>query len=85
MTTKFLSHDELEKLPTKRVLAYRNSLFERFCEGPSHEVTMYGGSDAGTAHEITKQSPEWREAMSRVKDVLAAREHVPSRREVAQQ
>lgn len=76
---KFLDRAQLEKLPTKRLLAYRASLF-RFHEGPSHDVTDYGE----VPRELNKQSPEWREAMSLVKEVLATREHVPNRREVAQ-
>lgn len=81
MRTKFLTKPELERLPTKRLLAYRDSLYA-YHEGPSHEITLYGMPDLG--RELHKQSPEWREAITKVKEVLATREHVPSRREVAQ-
>lgn len=76
-SARFLSRAQLEGLTTKRLLAYRDSLHRKFHEGPSYEVLLYGGSDVGTHDEVTKQSPEWREAMTLTKEVLATREHVP--------
>lgn len=72
---RFLLRAQLERLTTKRLLAYRDSLYT-YHEGPSYEVTMYGMPDLG--RETHKKSPEWREAMNLVKDVLSTREHVSS-------
>lgn len=63
--------DELEKLTTPRLLAYRNSLY-KVNEGPSYEETIYGGKDFSTH----KQSPKWKSAMADVKSVLDTREHL---------
>jgi hypothetical protein len=61
----------MEKLTTKRLLAYKNSLY-RVPEGPSYEETMYGGTD----YEMHKQRPEWKTALAEAKAVLAKREDV---------
>jgi hypothetical protein len=68
---RFLTSEELEKLTTKRLLAYKNSLY-KVPEGPSYEETMYGGTD----HDMHKQRPEWQSAVDAVKVVLAEREHI---------
>jgi len=70
-SSKFLTIEELEKLTTKRLLAYKNKLY-RTPEGPSYEETMYGGTD----HDMHKQRPEWKTAVEAVKVVLAKREHI---------
>lgn len=70
-TRKFLTSEEMEKLTTKRLLAYRNKLY-KVPEGPSHEETIYGGIDT----QMHKCRPEWKEAVARVKVVLATRENV---------
>jgi hypothetical protein len=67
---KFLTVEQMEKLSTKRLLAYKNSLY-RVPEGPSHEETMYGGTD----HDMHKQRPEWKKALVAAKSVLANREN----------
>ena len=68
---KFLTREEMEKLTTKRLLAYRNSLY-RYPEGPSHEETIYGGID----YQMHKCRPEWKAAIALVKEILATRENV---------
>ena len=68
---KFLTTEEMEKLTTKRLLAYKTSLY-RVPEGPSHEETMYGGTD----HAMHKQRPEWKEAVASANKLLATRENV---------
>lgn len=68
---KILTREELEKLPTKRLLAYKSSLY-KVPEGPSYDETMYGGKDYG----LYKQHPEWKAAVNAVKLVLAEREDV---------
>lgn len=70
-SNKFLTREEMEKLTTKRLLAYRNSLY-KYPEGPSHEETIYGGVD----HQMHKQRPEWKEAVAVLKAVLTTRENV---------
>ena len=70
-SNKFLTREELEKLSTKRLLAYRNSLY-KYPEGPSHEETIYGGIDT----QMHKLRPEWKTAMSALKEILADRENV---------
>ncbi len=70
-TKKFLTREALEKLTTKRLLAYRNSLYKA-PEGPSHEETIYGGIDT----QMHKRRPEWKIALAAVKSVLAERKNV---------
>jgi len=59
---KFLTIEQMEKLTTKRLLAYKTSLY-RVPEGPSHEETMYGGTDFA----MHKQRPEWKQAVAEAK------------------
>lgn len=68
---RFLTVAQMKKLTTKRLLAYKTSLY-RVPEGPSHEETMYGGTDFATH----KQRPEWKTAVAEAKAVLAERENV---------
>lgn len=68
---QILSFEEMQKLTTPRLLAYKNRLY-KVPEGPSYEETMYGGTD----HSMHKQRPEWKVAVAAVKAVLAQREHV---------
>lgn len=69
--TKLLTREEMEKLTTKRLLAYKNKLY-KVPEGPSHEETMYGGTD----HGMHKQRPEWQETVKIANEILATRENV---------
>lgn len=69
MSIKFLTKEELEKLTTKRLLAYKNKLMK--CpEGYDWEPD--------SSYRITKQDPKWQEIYSLVKDILSKREHVNS-------
>ena len=69
--TKLLTREEMEKLTTERLLAYKKRLY-RVPEGPSYEETIYQGTDYG----MHKQRPEWQETLRILKEVLASREHV---------
>jgi len=68
---KLLSREEMEKLSTKRLLAYKNSLY-KYPEGPSYEEQHYGGKDYG----LYKSHPNWQAAMKLAKEVLAERENI---------
>lgn len=61
----FLTKDQMLKLTTKRLLAYKNKLMKY------HETDNYDPTG-----KITKSSPEWQEAYNNLKDILATREHV---------
>lgn len=64
---KILTRDQLEKLNTKRLLAYKDKLM-KVVEGPNWD---------GEYNEcFSKQSPEWKELYAMVKELLATREHV---------
>lgn len=69
---RILTIEQMEKLTTRRLLAYKNSLY-RVPEGPNHDETMYGGID----YSMHKQRPEWKAALAHAKAVLATREHLP--------
>ena len=75
---KILSRQEMEKLPTKRLLAYKSRLL-RVSDG-----NCWCG-DCGCDHEreqllkdgvFIKSSPQWQEIYNNVKEVLSTREHV---------
>lgn len=70
---KLLSREKLEKLTTKRLLAYKNSLM-RVVEG--HLVDIYGDTHPADIY-VSKQSPEWQETMKVIKEILGTREHIP--------
>jgi hypothetical protein len=59
-----LSNEELKKLTTKRLLAYKKSLMK------VHETPSWDGDDD------CKASPLWKSVYARVKAILATREHV---------
>ncbi len=65
--TKFLSKEDLEKLTTKRLLAYKNSLMK---------VPEEPNWDESANQRISKISPEWKKQYHLVKSVLATRENV---------
>lgn len=71
---KLLSREEIERLTTKRLLAYRNSLY-KYPEGPSYDEQFFGGKDYG----LYKSHPAWKAAMKNVKSVLDQREHIDER------
>jgi hypothetical protein len=75
---KILSREEMEKLNTKRLLAYKNRLL-RVSDGD-----CWCG-DSGCNHErdalledgvFIKASPLWQETYKNVKEVLNTREHI---------
>ena len=57
---KLLTLEQLEKLPTKRLLAYKNKLL-KYPEGPS-----FGESDYGGMH---KELPDWKAGNIREQDL----------------
>ena len=62
-----LSKEEMEKLNTTRLLAYKRSLLS--CrETPSW--------DNDNPKELTKDTKEWRDIHKEIKDILATREHI---------
>lgn len=69
----------MEKLPTKRLLAYKNRLlqvddcFTCWCgsRGCDHKLKQLLADGA-----FIKSSPEWQELYTNVKEVLSTREHV---------
>jgi len=64
---KILTREQLEKLTTKRLLAYKNKLMDVH-EGPNW--------DSDDVVRLNKTSPEWKELYAIVKEILATREHV---------
>lgn len=59
-----LSKEKLEKLTTKRLLAYKNSLLR------------YHNTSDWDQETFSKESLEWQETYKIVKEILSAREHV---------
>jgi len=75
---KILSRQEMEKLPTKRLLAYKNRLL-RVSDG------QCDCGDSGCDHTknllledgvLIKSSPLWQETYNTVKDILKGRDHI---------
>ena len=63
----FLTKEELQKLTTKRLLAYKNKLMK--CpETPNW--------DEYNRPVMNKQDPKWQDLYAMVKEVLSSREHV---------
>lgn len=64
-----LTKEQLEKLPTKRLLAYKKSLMA--CQNTPHE------DDWGNPRNyVTKADPQWLDAYNTLKTILNTREHV---------
>lgn len=61
---KFISKEKMEKLNTKRLLAYKNKLMQvpelDFCD----------------CNKLNKNNKDWQETFFNLKDVLAYREHI---------
>lgn len=73
---KLLEPATLTRLTTKRLLAYRNSLY-RVPEGPSRDnVEVPYRNAAGDWHHLHKGHPVWKQALATVKTELARRAHV---------
>jgi hypothetical protein len=74
---KILTRQEMEKLNTKRLLAYKNRLLK------VRDATTCADSDCETeikdleaTNALTKSSPIWIETYAAVKDILSTREHI---------
>lgn len=67
---KTLTKEQMEKLTTKRLLAYLKSWREA-PEHEDHEKSMYGGQS-----QICKEDQFWKDHFEEIKSVLATREHV---------
>lgn len=67
MSVKFLTREQLEKLTTKRFLAYKNKLMD-YPETPSWEED--------NVFRMNKQDQRWKDLYAMVKDLLSKREHV---------
>jgi predicted heme/steroid binding protein len=61
---KILTREQLEKLTTKRLLAYKNKLMDVH-EGPNWDEGSYQG--------LNKTDEEWKSLYALVKEILAAR------------
>lgn len=66
-----LNREQLEKLNTKRLIAYKNSLL-RVIESSGADI--YG--DTPSPVYASKQSPEWLATMQAIREILSTREHV---------
>jgi hypothetical protein len=76
---KLLTKEEMEKLNTKRLLAYKAKLLKVrdreacWCGDPYCD---YVDSTPDFNQEFTKKHPAWQELYNNVKAVLKTREHV---------
>lgn len=61
-----LSKEQMEKLTTKRLLAYKNKLMK------VPEEASWGDPNG----QLNKSDPEWQRIYTELKEVLATREHV---------
>lgn len=67
MMVSFLTREQLEKLNTKRLLAYKSALMK--CpEGPNW--------DECDDDRMNKSRPDWQAQYALVKEILATREHI---------
>lgn len=62
---RFLTKEQMEKLPTKRLLSYKNSLYK------VHEKPGFNHPT-----EVAKNTDAWKQALADAKSVLAGREHI---------
>jgi len=68
---KPLSREEMEKLTTPRLLAYRKRLYSA-PEGPSYDERKPGDTHYG----LYKSHDDWKAAAANLKAVLAGRENI---------
>lgn len=66
---KLLSKEQLEKLTTKRLLAYKTSL-----------LMVYESPDFDNPNSLSKESQEWKDCYKITKDILATREHIEKKK-----
>jgi hypothetical protein len=72
---KFLSKEEMEKLPTKRLLAYKAKLLtvnDDFCWCGDRSCDI----EKQDPNRFNKSHPTWQELYNNVKSVLNTREHI---------
>jgi len=62
-----LTNEQMKKLNTKRLLAYKNALM-KVPEGPNYYED--------NVERLNKTSPRWQDTYFHVKTILASREHV---------
>jgi len=70
MKVPFLSKEELSKLNTKRLLAYKR----KFMQFPDFTLDQFGYDPDGK--KMSKSHPWWQETYQHLKEVLSTREHV---------
>lgn len=68
---KLLNIEQLEKLTTKRLLAYKNSLMK-----VHDDIDWEEKYNDSKVEELTKQSKEWQDCYNNVKLILSKRENV---------
>lgn len=78
---RLLTTEQLEKLTTQRLLAYRNSLLK--CNewpnddnGAGLEYSKVAIRDGNNYVGLYKNSPLWKAAYAELKRILATREHL---------
>jgi hypothetical protein len=74
MRIPFLSKEELSKLNTKRLLAYKRK-FMKFPE----TMDEYAGTGLNydpSNKNISKSHPWWQETYKNLKEILSSREHI---------
>ena len=75
-----MTAEELERLPTKRLLARLEQL--RQCE---ESAALSDADDtSGTSDVVFKDTPQWSSAYKQLKEILARREHVAKGLELAE-
>lgn len=76
---KILTREEMEKLNTKRLLAYKNRLLrvgDGYCEKCGESGCEYVVKEPLEQGVLIKSSPIWQETYKAVKEILATREHI---------
>lgn len=69
---KLLKKEHMEKLNTKRLLAYKNALLKV----PERSDWDWVSERNNVPSRLNKTSPEWIETMQILKEILKTREHV---------
>jgi hypothetical protein len=78
---KILSREELIKLPTKSLLAYKKRLLKvdgaERCSCGSVSGCDFRSKELLAEGAFIKSSPQWQELYALVKEILNTREHIP--------
>lgn len=70
----FLTKPQMEKLNTKRLLAYKSKLM-------TYPETGCGYENCDCSIDIvSKEHSEWKEAYNNIKEILATREHIEKKK-----